>query len=279
MYKRLTNKNKTTNDNHVFVFHSNGSQESSTYGGRDGVNTGSARNIILRPPRVFEHPNSMKRQKKKVKKKNMHKSGGGNSRYDELMENSKVVPSSSDPAVSLTNAEVAHEILDEINNAKRITFAPVSTVSTYDGKGAINGDIFSVPNPVLSVGPTLPDYPKKSSSIAHKIIPSSSINVQREPILRKSKSITLPIIANSENDSREQSTVLPHMMASADYDTLASTALTDDTILLTAMDGTVEKLQRANQKVASQQVEIRSLTRENKSLKSSVRSLQKRSNY
>ena len=67
MYKRLTNKNKTTNDNHVFVFHSNGSQESSTYGGRDGVNTGSARNIILRPPRVFEHPNSMKRQKKKVK--------------------------------------------------------------------------------------------------------------------------------------------------------------------------------------------------------------------
>ena len=69
------------------------------------------------------------------------------------------------------------------------------------------------------------------------------------------------------------------MMDSADYDTLASTALTDDTILLTAMDGTVEKLQRANQKVASQQAEIRSLTRENKSLKSSVRSLQKRSDY
>ena len=134
MYKRLTNKNKTTNDNHVFVFHSNGSQELSTHGGH-GVNTGSARNIILRPPRVFEHPNSMKRQKKKVKKKNMHKSGGVNSRYDELMENSKVVPSSSDPAVSLTNAEVTHQILDEINNAKRITFAPVSTVSTYDRKG------------------------------------------------------------------------------------------------------------------------------------------------
>ena len=139
------------------------------HGGRDGVNTGSARNIILRPPRVHEHPNSVRRQKTKVKKKNMHKSGRGNSRYDELMENSKVEPSSSDPAVSLTNAEMPQQILDEINNAKHITFATVSSVSTYDGNESMNTDIFSVPNPVLSAGPTIPDYPKKSSSIAHKI--------------------------------------------------------------------------------------------------------------
>ena len=118
MYKRLTNKNKTTNDNHVFVFHSNGSQELSTHGGRDGVKTGSARNIILRPPRVYEHPDSVKRQKKKVKEKSMRKARGTTSRYDELMKNSTVVSSSSDLDVSLTNAETAHQILDKINNSK-----------------------------------------------------------------------------------------------------------------------------------------------------------------
>ena len=72
MYKRLTKKNKTTNKNHVFVFHTNNNTSPTTTSsmGNNNKSSPNNNNVILRPPRVYEHPNSIKRKKKKNQNNN-----------------------------------------------------------------------------------------------------------------------------------------------------------------------------------------------------------------